>query len=93
VAFPDKFTVQTLALPEGQVGQVAVVDVPEGVAVSITVVPLVNACVMHGPGFVQLKPSGLLATVPVPVPRNVKDKAGFPPPPPVPVKQTTFPVI
>ena len=69
---------------ESHPAQVTDVDVPVGVAVSVTGVPLVNACVTHGPGLVQLKPGGLLVTVPVPDP-NVRVSAGFPVPPPVPV--------
>ena len=91
VVFPDRSSVQGFAVPEGQAGQVAVVDVPVGVAVSVIVVPLAKAWVAQGPGFVQLKPFGLLATVPVPD-WMVKVKAGFPPPP-APVKHTTFAVI
>ena len=40
--FPVRFTVQTFALAEGQAGHVAVVEGAVGVAVRVTVVPLVN---------------------------------------------------
>ena len=81
--FPDRFTVQTFALAEGQLGQVAVVDGAAGVAVSIRVVPLVNDCEMHGPGLVHVpRPIGLLVTLPVPL-AKITLKAGFPLPPPV----------
>ena len=60
-----------------------------GVAVSVTGVPLVNAAV-QAPG--QLIPDGELATVPVPL-VMLTVKSGELPPPPVPVKQTTFACI
>ena len=44
-------------------------------------------------GLEQLRPNGELATVPEPLPRNVKVRPGLPEPPPDPVKQTTFAVI
>jgi hypothetical protein len=91
--FPVKFRVQTFALAEGQAGQVAVVDGAAGVAVSVTVVPLINAWVMHGPGLLQVpSPVGLLPTLPDPL-AKVTLSAGFPLPPPDPVKQTTLPVM
>ena len=91
--FPVRLIVQGFAVPEGQVGQVAVVDGAAGVAVSVTVEPLTNACVMHGLGLSHVpKPTGLLATLPDPL-AKVTLKAGFPLPPPDPVKQTTLPVM
>lgn len=90
---PVRLTVQGFAVPEGQAGHVAVVDGADGVAVSVTVVPLVNACVMHGPGLSHVpKPVGLLVTLPGP-PVKITLNGGFPLPPPDPVKQTTFPVM
>ena len=42
----------------------------------------------------QLSPMGELVTVPLPVPGKLTDKvAEVPPPPPEPVKHTTFPVM
>ncbi|HXJ88628.1 MAG TPA: hypothetical protein VMS18_17540 [Candidatus Binatia bacterium] len=68
-------------------------DPAAGVAVRVTVLPTAKACVTQGPGLEQLKPDGLLETVPDPLPVNVNVNAGLPPPLPEPVKQVTFPVI
>ena len=83
--FPVRFRVQGFVLAdESHPAQLTDVDVPVGVAVNVTGVPLRNDWVTQGPGLVQLKPGGLLLTVPVPDP-NVRVSAGFPVPPPVPV--------
>ena len=68
-------------------------DPTPGVAVRVTCVPTAKACVTQGPGLEQLKPDGVLETVPEPLPVNVKVNAGLPAPLPEPVKQVTFPVI
>ncbi len=68
-------------------------DVPLGVAVRVTGVPVGNACVTQGPGLEQLNPRGELTTDPDPFPWNVKVSAGLLLPLPDPVKQTTFPVM
>jgi hypothetical protein len=94
VRFPVSVRVQGFVLTdESHPVQLPNVDGAIGVAVSVIGVPLANPCVTHGPGLVQLKPGGLLVTVPVPNPWKVRVNAGLPLPPPEPVKQTTFPVM
>jgi hypothetical protein len=92
--FPLRVNAQTLLVGDvGHIDQPPNVDVLDGVAVSVIEVPLAKACVLHGPGVEQLKPSAGSETVPIPAPKNVTLKSGLPLPPPVPVKQTTFAVI
>jgi hypothetical protein len=62
------------------------VDGAVGVAVNVSGVPLTNAALQE-PGHVI--PDGVLVTVPVPL-VMLTVKRGELPPPPVPVKQTTF---
>lgn len=69
------------------------VEEPAGVAVSIRGVPLGNAWLAQGPGLEQLKPLGELVIVPDPLPKKVIVNAGFPLPPPEPVKQMTLAVM
>lgn len=68
-------------------------DVPFGVAVRVTDVLKAKSCVKQEAA--QLKPLGLLTTVPEPLPENANVNTGLLPPPPLlePEKQTTFPVI
>jgi hypothetical protein len=70
-------------------------NVPDGLAVSVTLVPL-GKVAEHAPTeLAQLSPDGLLATVPVPVPWNVSVMLGVEPPPPPPpeLKHVTLPVM
>src|SRR5215472_9595603 len=78
---------------ESQPPQLANVDKPVGVAVSITVVPAAN-CPMHDVGATQgrAKPAGELVTVPKPPPAKVTVRVGFEVPP-LPEKQITLPVM
>ena len=84
--FPLRVNAQTLLVGDvGQFDHPPNVAAPDGVAVSVIEVPLAKACVLHGPGVEQLKPSARSETVPVPGPKKVRLKSGFPVPPPVPV--------
>ena len=66
---------------------------PVPVAVNVTVDPLLNA-LANGPGLAPLRPAGLLVTVPAPLPENVRVSAlVLLPPPPLPVKHATLPVM
>jgi hypothetical protein len=68
-------------------------EVPVGVAVSVTTVLAGNNAAHTPAELAQLRPDGLLLTVPAPSPPKVKVRAKPPPPPPVPVKQITFAVM
>jgi len=69
-------------------------NVPRGVAVSTTVVPLANVPTHVPPVLGQLIPEGWLVTVPAPVPAKLTVMVGPEPPPLLElVKQTTFAVI
>ena len=71
-------------------------NVPNGVAVSVTLLPVGNAALHRLAVLAQLSPRGELVTVPWPVPANVTVRIGPlppPPPPPVPVKHVTSAVI
>src|ERR1700676_4410514 len=66
-------------------------ELPAGVAVRVTVVPLGKLVVHVTFVLAQLKPEGETVTVPVPRPEKVSVRVGSPPPPPpAPVKQTPF---
>ena len=85
-------TVHVVVADESHPDQPPNDDVPFGVAVRVTDVLKGKSCVTQE--VEQLKPLGLLATVPEPLPENANVNAGLPPPPPLElVKQTTFPVI
>ena len=85
-----KFSVHGLVVPgESHPCQLPKVEGAVGVAVRVTIVPTGKAWVAQA--VEQLKPAGLLETVPEPRPENPSDNSG--PPPPELVKQTTFPVI
>jgi len=77
---------ETELQPEDQLPNV---ELPVGVAVSVTEVPLAKLA-LHADG--QLMPAGELLTVPVPAPAKVTVSIGEPPGP-EPVKQTTFACI
>jgi hypothetical protein len=95
VRFAVKFTEHGFTLPPvSQFDQLPKVEVPAGVAVRVTVVPLANCAEQ---AFEQPNPDGTLVTVPVPAPEKLKLRIGAAPPPPpplpVPVKHTTLPVM
>lgn len=94
VRFPVIVTVQGFVVPgESQPTQLANCDVPIGLAVSVTTVPVMNWA-RQGVGLEQLRPMGRLVTVPEPLPKKVSVRAGDePPPPPELPKQVTFPVM
>jgi len=55
IGFPLRVKAQTLVVVDvGQPDQLTNVDEPAGVAVRLIAVPLVKACVLHGPGEEQL---------------------------------------
>jgi hypothetical protein len=55
IGFPLRVNAQTLVVVDvGHPDQLPDVDEPVGVAVSEIAVPLVKACVLHGPGEEQL---------------------------------------
>jgi len=64
---------------------------PTGVAVKVTEVPLAKLALQFATVLAQLIPGGELVTVPEPLPGKIIVKIG--PPPPLPVKHTTFAVI
>jgi hypothetical protein len=70
-------------------------NVPKGVAVRVTSVPVGKLALHKVAVLAQLSPRGELLTVPNPVPRKVTEIVG-PEPPPLPVvdeKQMTFAVM
>ena len=70
--------------------------VPVGLAVSVRVAPLENVATHDPAELAQLRPAGVLVTVPVPEPPKVSVMVGpDAPPPPLPdeLKQTTLPVM
>jgi hypothetical protein len=68
-------------------------EVPTGVAVRVTGVPLAKLA-LHVPWVLaQLMPRGELVTVPEPLPAKLTVRIGDPPPEPVLAKQTTFAVV
>ena len=68
-------------------------DAPAGVAVNVRAVPLATRKA-HGVGVAQLIACAESVTDPEPLPPKATVRTGEPaPPPPVPVKQTTFAVI
>jgi len=73
-----------------QFAQVPNVDGAVGVAVSVTVVPVENCPVHAGAPHGEANPTGLLTTVPSPVPAKVTVRVADPV---VPEKQITLPVI
>jgi hypothetical protein len=69
-------------------------NVPKGVAVRTTVVPVAKVPTHVPPVLAQLIPAGWLLTVPVPLPEKLTVTVGPDPPPPVVlVKHVTFAVI
>lgn len=64
---------------------------PTGVAVRVTGVPLEKLALQLAAVLAQLIPEGELVTVPEPLPAKTTVRIG--PPPPLPVKHTTFAVI
>lgn len=76
---------------ESQPDQDPNVEPLSGVAVSVTCVPLGKLLVKQADA--QLRPGGALVTVPKPPPKKFTVRVGPAPPPPEPVKQTTFAVI
>jgi hypothetical protein len=69
--------------------------VPTGVAVRVTGVPVGKLATHEISVLAQLRPAGVLVTIPVPAPAKLTAMVGSPPPPPpvVPVKQTTLALI
>lgn len=81
VRFAVKFTEHGFTLPPvSQFDQLPKVEVPAGVAVRVTVVPLANCAEQ---AFEQPNPDGTLVTVPVPAPEKLKLRIGAAPPPPL----------
>jgi hypothetical protein len=68
-------------------------EVPTGVSVSVTVLPLAKLALQVPAVLAQLMPEGELVTVPVPAPEKLTVRSGPDPPLPELVKQTTLAVM